>query len=187
MSRQYFDEDYVNKHVQHNSNDIYHPFSWDEEGEKKVTGKEISDHREEIQAIAYGLMNSEWSEPRDIITGARLYTKLGKGGKVIPKLISKLEKWHKSGYTIDSRDLVYVKMLIKKSERERQRHAGGLEIATGRELAFLGSVFAGIALGLTSITPTGNAIGNLTGTSQGLIGLILFVFGLAGLFFSGKK
>lgn len=48
--------------------------------------------------------------------------------------------------------------------------------------------FGGLTLSFFSLKSTGNAIGNLTGTFQGLLGLILFVVGLAGLVFSlGKK
>jgi len=56
-----------------------------------------------------------------------------------------------------------------------------------RVAVFLGSIVAGIALSIYSLTTTGNAISNLTGTSQGLLGLILFVVGIAGLVFSKKK
>ena len=45
----------------------------------------------------------------------------------------------------------------------------------------------GIALSIFSLQSTGNAIGNLTGTTQGLFGILLFVAGLFGLLFNTRK
>lgn len=46
--------------------------------------------------------------------------------------------------------------------------------------------FGGVILSIFSLSTTGNVISNLTGTTQGLLGIFLFVFGLAGLAFSRK-
>ena len=56
----------------------------------------------------------------------------------------------------------------------------GLE---GRVGIFILALMGGIALSVSSLTATGNAISNLTGTTPGLLGIILFVAGLAGMFF----
>lgn len=48
-------------------------------------------------------------------------------------------------------------------------------------------MIGGIALSLGSLTTTGNAISNLTGTTPGLLGIILFVAGLIGMFFHFRR
>lgn len=48
-------------------------------------------------------------------------------------------------------------------------------------------IIAGLALSLGSFTTTGNAISNLTGTTSSLLGIIFFIVGLTGLFFSFKR
>lgn len=73
---------------------------------------------------------------------------------------------------------------LENLRRGKSKLFSGLESKT---LVFIGSFLAGIALSLISIKPTGNAIGSLTGTAPGLFGIFLFVLGIAGLFFSGKK
>lgn len=52
---------------------------------------------------------------------------------------------------------------------------------------FILSTLAGIALSVFSFRATGNAISNLTGTSQGLLGIFLFIVGLTGIAFNAKK
>jgi hypothetical protein len=183
-AEKYFGERYTREHV-HNEypNGRNYPpnFLWDKEGEKKVTNEEIGKYRGEIQALAHTLINS--GHPDNMIVGAKLYAKLGKGRKIVPKLLKQVELAQKAGWGFNDRNLLYIKHLIKNREKERQPKEGGLE---GRALAFIGSIFAGIALSVFSLTSTGNAIGNLTGTSQGLLGLILFVVGIAGLVFSKR-
>jgi hypothetical protein len=60
-----------------------------------------------------------------------------------------------------------------------------LSISHQRRLAiFIGSILGGIALSVYSLISTGNTIGNLTGTTQGLLGIFLFVLGIFGLVFN---
>ena len=48
---------------------------------------------------------------------------------------------------------------------------------------FILFTIAGLALSLTSLTLTGHAISGLTGTTPGLLGVLLFIVGLTGMFF----
>ena len=52
---------------------------------------------------------------------------------------------------------------------------------------FSGITITGLILSLFSLKTTGNAISNLTGMWQGLLGIILFFIGLAGLVFGRKS
>ena len=52
---------------------------------------------------------------------------------------------------------------------------------------FILFILGGIVLGSTSLTATGNVLGNLTGTSQGLLGIFLFVLGITGIYFRLRK
>ncbi len=48
-------------------------------------------------------------------------------------------------------------------------------------------IAGGLILSLSSLTITGNAVSNVTGTAPGLLGIILFIAGLVGMFFYFKK
>ena len=52
---------------------------------------------------------------------------------------------------------------------------------------FIILTIVGLALSAVSTSLTGHAISGLTGTTQGLLGIFLFVFGLAGIVFGSKK
>ena len=52
---------------------------------------------------------------------------------------------------------------------------------------FILFTIAGLALSLTSLTLTGHAISGLTGTTPGLLGVLLFIVGLTGMFFRLRK
>ena len=112
--------------------------------------------------------------------GAELSEQLGKGKKAIPKLSKVLEKYKDYVSEKDNQD---AKAFVKRNTEERQPSLSGIE---KRTLAFIGTTFAGIALSAFSLQSTGNAIGNLTGTTQGLLGIFLFIVGIAGLVFSRK-
>jgi hypothetical protein len=71
-------------------------------------------------------------------------------------------------------------------EREGKRLANEIDSLRLRRVSSIILFFAGIFLSIHSLQLTGNASGNLTGTSQGLLGLIFFVVGLAGLVFSRR-
>jgi len=112
-----------------------------------------------------------------VFLGAQLYEKVGKGYKAVPKLTEALER--DSGF-ISEADAKKINNFIK---RNSKRKGYGLE---GRISVFILFSIAGIVLVISSLTPTGNTISNLTNTTQGLFGILLFVVGLAGLVFSKK-
>jgi hypothetical protein len=60
-------------------------------------------------------------------------------------------------------------------------------ILEGSKGFFAPFLLVGLALSAFSLTLTGNTVSNLTGTTQGLLGIFLFIFGLFGLVFSAKK
>src|SRR3990172_3234788 len=116
-----------------------------------------------------------------------LYEKLGKGHIGVSKFMSVIEKAKGDGkklaFTVT--DYPHIRDFIKRNTGKRERkQSSNLE---GRVSVFILFILGGLVLSLTSLTATGNAISNLTGTSQGLLGLIFFIIGLVGIFFHFRK
>ena len=162
-AKEYFGEDY------HASGD----------DRRKVTEEEFSRHRGKLQMVAYDLIKGGW-QPNHFILGARLYEKLGKGNRIIPRLLKKVQEAEKRG-EMTLQDYEKVKQFIK---RNADKKHSNLESRVGVFILF---TLGGIILSISSLTQTGSAISNLIGTSKGLLGLIFFVLGLAGIFFSKKR
>jgi len=78
----------------------------------------------------------------------------------------------------------YYEKQEEKAAEKRKRKTSGIE---SRIAVFILFVLGGIALSISSLTATGNAISNLTGTSQGLLGIFLFIAGLVGMSFYFRK
>jgi len=138
-----------------------------------------------IAALAYRLME-EGIDRRYFqysLLGAQLYEKIGRGKKAIPRLLKGVEKGIGTGKTREE-DYQRVEIFIKRNTKERGQDESGLEKKFGIFVAF---VIGGVALSLGSLTITGNAISNLTGTTPGLLGIILFIAGLVGMFFYFKR
>ncbi len=74
----------------------------------------------------------------------------------------------------------------KVSEEELANEMDSLPFRKGRLTIFTLSIIAGVALSLSSLSTTGNAVSNLTRTTPGLLGIILFIAGLSGMFFHFK-
>lgn len=173
-------------------------------GRKLLKSKEVDPV--EVGAIAHHLMSGglKYSEnPHPLANGfayaflgAQLYEKIGKGRKASPRLMKALH------YTIDKskgdtseyeqqaedfvrRNLEYeeVERYLKRGEGEQQTE-GGL---AGRVGVFALFIAGGAALSLGSLSITGNVISNLTRTTPGLLGIILFIAGLTGVFFYFKE
>jgi len=115
------------------------------------------------------------------LKGALLYEKIGKGRKAIPKLL-RAAQVNKKSLGLESYERI--KEFIERNAGERQQSEGGLE---GKTMIFAGSIIGGIALSIFSLTATGNAISNLTGTTSGLLGVFLFIVGILGVVFNLKK
>jgi len=91
------------------------------------------------------------------------------------------------GPTRDSKIEKEIYAYSKKREGEsekRERKTSGLEKRFGIFAAF---IIGGVALSLGSLTITGNAVSNLTKTTPGLLGIILFIAGLVGIFFYSRR
>jgi hypothetical protein len=73
---------------------------------------------------------------------------------------------------------------LEKYIEKRKQKASGIEKKFGVFIAF---IIGGVALSLGSLTITGNAISNLTGTTPGLLGIILFIAGFVGMFFYFRR
>ena len=139
-----------------------------------------------IENAARGLMQEgiDLGSVRYSLSGAQIYEKIGKGSKAIPGLLRALKNNIKFGYTQDLEDAYpAIKTFIEKNTKEKKQKTSGLEKKFGVFVAF---IIGGVALSLGSLTITGNAISNLTGTTPGLLGIILFIAGLIGMFFYFK-
>jgi len=155
--------------------------------------KSAYENRAEILAVAHKLLDPKSFQipnPSALLTGAKLYEKIGKGKRAIPRLISGLEKAYQQEDEVYktyedigslSRYMNEAKMFVERNSGESQNKS--LETRVG---VFVASIFGGLVLSISSLTLTGNAISNLVGTDRGLIGLILFAFGVVGLVFSKK-
>lgn len=134
-----------------------------------------------IAALAYRLME-EGIDRRDFqysLLGAQLYEKIGKGNKAISRLLNGAERNIETGKT-RGEDYQTAKNFIKRNTQGE----GSLEKKFGVFVAF---IIGGVALGLGSLTVTGNVVSNLTQTTPGLLGIILFIAGLIGMFFYFKR
>jgi hypothetical protein len=74
--------------------------------------------------------------------------------------------------------------LVEELDNRNSSPESGLE---GKTAVFALSTLAGIAVSVFSFNATGNAIASVTGTSQGLLGVLLFVVGISGMFFNIRK
>jgi hypothetical protein len=133
-----------------------------------------------IAALAYRLMEEGIDRKyfQYSLLGAQLYEKIGKGNKAISRLLKTVERSIETGTT---REEYYQR--VEDFIKRNTGGGGGLEKKFGIFVAF---IIGGVALGLGSLTITGNAISNLTGTTPGLLGIILFIAGLVGMFFYFK-
>lgn len=118
------------------------------------------------------------------LQGAEIYGRLGKGKIGITKLMAVAERIQESGGEISDVEYRRVKDFIERNTGERQAGGGALE---GKLPAFIALTAGGIALGIGSLTITGNAVSNLTQTTPGLLGIILFIAGLTGIFFYSRR
>jgi hypothetical protein len=81
---------------------------------------------------------------------------------------------------------IRTKQLRKEREeaRAQEKELKGIE---RNVVVFLVFTFGGALLSISSLTITGNVISDLTQTSPGLLGVFMFVAGLAGMFFYLRK
>ena len=157
------------------------PFMNLNEGEnilEMIKSGEGSKHKiKEAQAIAYHLL--KYPYPASFLLGAQIYEALGKGERVIPRLLKATESAYEGRNKPNTSQYEEIKSFI-----ERNTSEGGLERST---TALLFLTLGGIALGVGSLSITGNVISNLTTTTPGILGVLLFIGGLVGTFFSLKK
>ena len=132
----------------------------------------------EIGAIAHRFVRGP--NPSNILLGARLYEKLGKTRKV-QRTIPELDRILNTRYDLADGTRQEIKALLERNKKRQDE--GGL---AGRVGVFALFIAGGAALSLGSLTITGNAVSNLTRTTPGLSGIILFIAGLTGLFFYFK-
>ena len=165
------------------------------EGKKEINwieGKKFLEEEEvdpiKISAIAHDLMREgiEMENIQYSLLGAQLYEKIGRGRKAIPRLLKGAKVIVQRGYKLDDvfKDAYpKIEAFIKRNKEEREQGKGSLEKKFGIFAAF---IIGGIALGLGSLSITGNAVSNLTQTTPGLLGIFLFIAGLVGMFFYFK-
>ena len=114
------------------------------------------------------------------MSGALLYEKIGKGRKVIPKLLEAAKKDRK----VATSQYEDIRRFIQRNAGDGEKKRGGLE---NHVSVFIVFTLAGLALSFTSLTLTGHAISGLTGTTPGLLGILLFIVGITGMFFRLRK
>jgi len=141
----------------------------------------ISEARVRIASTAHELMESHI--PKEFILGAQLYEKIGKGRKAIPKLLNRRKVYVTHEADMTKQDDDTIRDFIKRNAG-RQQQEGGL---AGKLPVFILFTVAGVALSVTSLGSTGHAISDVTGTTQGLAGVFLFILGLTGIAFGLKK
>ncbi|MEK6912754.1 MAG: hypothetical protein AABX26_02245 [Nanoarchaeota archaeon] len=150
----------------------------------EMTDEAAKAKEEEIRAYAKELMGEGSKNLINVtaaVRGAELYEKIGKGKKAIPKLLEAARR-DKNGAIQSYRT---IREFIERNSGEEHRKSGtGLE---GKTAIFLLSTLAGIALSVFSFNATGNAVAGMTGTGQGLLGVLLFIVGITGIFFNIKK
>ena len=73
------------------------------------------------------------------------------------------------------------------SDEELADEIDSLPFRKGRLSLFVLSIIAGLALSLSSLSTTGNVTSNLTQTTPGILGVLLFIAGLVGMFFYFKR
>ncbi len=78
----------------------------------------------------------------------------------------------------------YFKKKYEKRDKKTKQKDTGLEKKFGIFAVF---IIAGIALSISSLSTTGNAISNLSQTTPGLLGVFLFIAGLLGMFFYSRR
>jgi len=82
-------------------------------------------------------------------------------------------------------ELEKAKIPYKEIKELRQEPKG--DSLESRVAVFVLFILGGIALGVTSLTMTGWVVSGLTKTTPGLFGILLFIAGLAGMFFYFRK
>ena len=129
-------------------------------------------------ATAYRLMKS--NDIQEVIVGAQLYEKYGRGEKVIPRLLKALEKQKGCpGWIYDMAG----DFIERNSEKSKTKDL------TQKLSIFLGLLAGGFGIGLVSLKSsfTGNVVGGSNAFSASSIGVILVIAGLIGAFFYFKK
>ena len=138
------------------------------------------------------IINSEGSLNAYNVQGNEVFPNDMYGYKIVAKIWNETcwcafrgdTSWSDERVWANGEEIPYeaVKNFIKRNTKPK--HETGLEGKVGIFILF---ILGGLVLSLTSLTATGNTISNLTGTTQGLLGLIFFIIGLTGMFFHFKR
>jgi polyhydroxyalkanoate synthesis regulator phasin len=117
------------------------------------------------------------------INAARIYGGLGKENIATSKLKIVIDKAIKAG-KVNRRDYREIERFMERHTKRKHQSDRGIESRVG---VFIFSAIAGIALSVFSFQSTGNAVSGVVGSSQGLLGILLFIFGVTGMFFRLNK
>jgi len=121
------------------------------------------------------------NNPQEFLLGAQLYEKIGKGTRIIPKLLENMESASRMGHT-NEHNFKYVRDFIKRTAKTEK--SVNLE---SRVTVFIIMTLGGIVIAFNSLNTTGFAISNFTQATPSLSGLLLTVAGLVGIFLSLKR
>jgi len=126
-------------------------------------------------SLAYTLINS--ADIDDKILGGQVYEKLGRGRKMVPKLLASLNR------TQEKISPEQYKSVVRLIEQNTPEEESGLARKAAVGIAL---ILGGVGLGVSSLNTTGNFISN--GNNHGSIfGAILILIGLVGTFFYLKS
>ncbi len=169
-----------------------------------MSDEEALNREEEVRAYARDLLergakgfllhDPKSGNVKTALLGASLYEKIGKGKKAIPRLLraARREELHGKAYSkiedfVERNAGDQYQGQLEQLKREVQFSRFGIEHLASKASVFIALTVGGIALGVGSLTITGNAVSNITGTTPGLLGVIFFIAGLTGLFFYFKN
>lgn len=152
-----------------------------EKGSTRSLSKERAKARMAAEHL-YGI-DSRNLDSKGLLLMARLYVASGPEKTATDKTLRKALDMSANG-NLNLQDYKKIKDFVDKHSEGDRSSPSNLEKRIG---IFIISTLAGIGLSIASLTTTGNTIGNLTNTTPGLLGVFLFVFGLAGLIFTLRK
>jgi len=134
---------------------------------------------------AYAILKKS-DYPEVLLVAAEVYERLDKGRKAVPMLIEGIDRAQKKGETVPYEK---VEAFIKRNaggrkKKSHEQSQGGLE---GRVGVFILFILGGIVLGAYSLGITGHVVSGLAQTAPGLLGVLLFIAGLVGMFFHFRR
>ncbi len=168
----------------------YYKKNWRGKLINPFTGKEITP-KEKGDALAKASTLMSSYQLQEVLQGAKIYEKLGVGNRtsVKSRLLRAYEKRPEQSYAKDYTKEIesFLKRNPEKKESVLARALGGRKTLEHKFIPILAGASIIVALFFLSPNITGNVVGNLVKSDSNIIGTILFVLGIIGLFISFRK